>query len=45
LDDRLRLAAGPVPDVILLGYSLPDSIDLKLLETILRLPPRALSSS
>jgi two-component system KDP operon response regulator KdpE len=36
-----RLAAGPVPDVILLDYRLPDSVDLKLLETILRLAPKS----
>jgi two-component system KDP operon response regulator KdpE len=36
-----RLAAGPVPDVILLDYRLPDSADLKLLETVLRLAPRS----
>jgi DNA-binding NtrC family response regulator len=36
-----RLAAGPVPDVILLDYRLPDSADLKLLETILRLAPKS----
>src|SRR4029450_454202 len=35
-----RLSAGPVPDIILLDYRLPDSADLKLLETVLRLAPR-----
>jgi DNA-binding NtrC family response regulator len=36
-----RLSAGPVPDIILLDYRLPDSADLKLLETIRRLAPRS----
>jgi len=29
-----QLAAGPAPDVVLLDYRLPDSNDLRLLETI-----------
>jgi len=34
-----QLAAGPVPDIILLDYRLPDSNDLKLLETIRQVAP------
>ena len=34
-----RLSGGLVPDVILLDYRLPDSNDLKLLETIRRVAP------
>lgn len=34
-----RLSAGPAPDVILLDYRLPDSTDLRLLETIRRVAP------
>lgn len=34
-----RLADGPRPDVILLDYRLPDSNDLKLLETIRHVVP------
>ena len=34
-----RLATDPTPDVILLDYRLPDSSDLKLLETIRRTVP------
>ena len=34
-----RLSTGPMPDVILLDYRLPDSNDLKLLETIRRISP------
>jgi DNA-binding NtrC family response regulator len=36
-----RLSAEPVPDVILLDYRLPDSNDLKLLETIRRVVPNS----
>lgn len=36
-----RLSAAPVPDVILLDYRLPDSTDLKLLETIRRVVPKS----
>jgi DNA-binding NtrC family response regulator len=36
-----RLCAGPVPDVILLDYRLPDSADLKLLETVRQLVPHS----
>jgi DNA-binding NtrC family response regulator len=36
-----RLSTGPVPDVILLDYRLPDSADLKLLETVRRLVPHS----
>jgi DNA-binding NtrC family response regulator len=36
-----RLAAGRAPDVILLDYRLPDSDDLKLLETIRRTVPNS----
>src|SRR6266540_887891 len=36
-----RLSAGPAPDVILLDYRLPDSNDLKLLETIRRVVPNS----
>ena len=35
------LAAGLVPDVILLDYRLPDSADLRLLETIRRVVPKS----
>jgi DNA-binding NtrC family response regulator len=35
-----QLKSGPSPDVILLDFRLPDSDDLKLLETIRRLVPR-----
>lgn len=34
-----QLATGPIPDVILLDYRLPDSNDLTLLETIRRVAP------
>lgn len=36
-----RLSAEPVPDVILLDYRLPDSNDLKLLETIRGVAPNS----
>jgi len=36
-----RLSAHPIPDVILLDYRLPDSSDLKLLETIRRMVPKS----
>lgn len=36
-----QLATGRVPDVILLDYRLPDSNDLKLLETIRRTVPNS----
>jgi DNA-binding NtrC family response regulator len=36
-----RLSAGQAPDVILLDYRLPDSSDLKLLETIRRIVPKS----
>ena len=36
-----RLSGGPVPDVILLDFRLPDSNDLKLLETIRRIAPES----
>jgi DNA-binding NtrC family response regulator len=36
-----RLAGDPAPDVILLDYRLPDSSDLKLLETIRRTVPKS----
>jgi DNA-binding NtrC family response regulator len=36
-----RLANDPPPDVILLDYRLPDSNDLKLLETIRRVAPHS----
>jgi DNA-binding NtrC family response regulator len=35
------LSAGPIPDVILLDYRLPDSNDLSLLETIRRVAPNS----
>ena len=39
-DEALReLVSAPVPDIILLDFRLPDSNDLKLLETIRRLAP------
>lgn len=34
-----HLSTGPIPDVILLDYRLPDSNDLQLLETIRRISP------
>jgi DNA-binding NtrC family response regulator len=34
-----KLSTGPIPDVILLDYRLPDSNDLALLETIRRVAP------
>ena len=34
-----RLSEGPTPDVILLDFRLPDSADLRLLETIRRIAP------
>jgi len=34
-----RLSTAPAPDVILLDYRLPDSNDLKLLETIRQVVP------
>jgi DNA-binding NtrC family response regulator len=34
-----RLSTGPIPDIILLDYRLPDSNDLALLETIRRVAP------
>ena len=34
-----RLSKGPTPDVILLDFRLPDSCDLRLLETIRRMVP------
>ena len=34
-----RVSAAPAPDVILLDYRLPDSNDLRLLETIRRVVP------
>src|SRR5262249_27535251 len=34
-----RLSSGLIPDVILLDYRLPDSDDLRLLETIRRVSP------
>lgn len=37
-----RLSVGPVPDVILLDYRLPDSKDLKLLATIRGVTPNSL---
>jgi DNA-binding NtrC family response regulator len=36
-----RVSASPAPDVILLDYRLPDSSDLKLLETIRRTVPES----
>ena len=36
-----RLSADPIPDVILLDYRLPDSNDLKLLETIRQVAPNS----
>ena len=36
-----RLSAAPAPDVILLDYRLPDSDDLRLLETIRQVVPSA----
>jgi CheY-like chemotaxis protein len=36
-----RLAAGPLPDVVLLDYRLPDSNDLTLLAGIRRMAPRS----
>lgn len=36
-----RLSAGPVPDIILLDYRLPDSNDLKLLQTIRGVAPNS----
>jgi DNA-binding NtrC family response regulator len=36
-----RVSAVPVPDIILLDYRLPDSSDLKLLETIRRIAPKS----
>jgi len=36
-----RASAAPVPDVILLDYRLPDSNDLRLLETIRRVAPNS----
>jgi DNA-binding NtrC family response regulator len=35
------LSAGLAPDVILLDYRLPDSTDLKLLQTIRRVAPKS----
>jgi DNA-binding NtrC family response regulator len=36
-----RLSVAPLPDVILLDFRLPDSTDLKLLETVRRLAPKS----
>ena len=36
-----QLSTGPVPDVVLLDYRLPDSNDLKLLETVRRVAPKS----
>lgn len=36
-----RLSSGSVPDVVLLDYRLPDSNDLKLLQTIRQMAPRS----
>ena len=36
-----RLSTGPIPDVILLDYRLPDSNDLSLLETIRQVAPNS----
>jgi DNA-binding NtrC family response regulator len=38
-DALARIAVEPIPDVILLDYRLPDSKDLRLLETIRRVVP------
>jgi DNA-binding NtrC family response regulator len=40
-DALQRVSVTPVPDVILLDYRLPDSNDLKLLETIRRAVPNS----